>query len=243
MVNGKASSKARLAMFFDAITVVVLVGVGALAISRRVEVNPVRKLDQRIAPEILLRWYDAGVWEGPQDAAVRIINYTDYTCHFCAEQDSALQRLKWTYPSHVAIITRIIPNPRSDVATRLALIARCSNTAHQFQSVHPLLYSIADRNSTLEETLRFLRLRLGDASVDDLVTCLDSGTSVAFIRNDIADAVQLGLDVTPVLVVNGIVRPGVSDFPTLQAIAMAEMRRVERDYLSESQNTSPNKER
>ncbi len=43
------------------------------------------------------------------------------------------------------------------------------------------------------------------------------------------------MQITPVLVINGLVHPGVAEMEVLDDIVLAEMRRAKRDFLQKSQ--------
>lgn len=189
----------------------------------------------RVTTATLVNWTNTGIWTGPHAATVRIVNFTDYSCHFCARQDSILDAIRFRYPDHVAVITKLIPNPQSEIASRLAIMGYCASLSGHFGRLHPLLYRLADRNATEDETMRSLRQLAGAEIHDSLGQCMSQDSARVRVRADVADGKLLNMQITPVLVINGLVHPGVAEMEVLDDIVLAEMRRAERDFLQKSQ--------
>lgn len=194
-----------------------------------------RSEQPRVTAATLVNWSNSGIWDGPRAATVRIVNFTDYTCHFCARQDSILDAIRSRYPDHVAVITKHIPNPQSEIASRLAIIGRCASHAGFFEQVHPLLFRLADRNASESETMQRLQEGTSGSVSEAIRHCMSTDSAVAQVRADVADGKLLNFQITPVLVINGLVHPGVAEEKTLDEIVISEMRRAERDFLQKSQ--------
>jgi protein-disulfide isomerase len=97
---------------------------------------------------------------GSDDAPVTIVEYSDYQCPYCRQQEAALHQVLTKYDGQVRLIYRDFPmHPHSMDA---AMAARCADEQGQFWPYHDALQHGDANLSTkgLETTARDLGLDL-----------------------------------------------------------------------------------
>jgi protein-disulfide isomerase len=136
--------------------------------------------------------------EGPADAPVTIIVWSDYACGYCNRVQDTLDRLARVFPGQIRWIHRTLP--LDDETTLSAEAALAANAQGKFAPMHARLFGVrgrVDRPAVeligREIGLDMIRFR-GD---------LDAGTFRPVVEHDVSDAVQLGVSGTPTFFVNG----------------------------------------
>jgi protein-disulfide isomerase len=81
---------------------------------------------------------------GNPNAPVKIVEFSDFECPFCAEAHSTLQEIRKRYGGQVAVVYRHFPLPRHPNAFRAALATECAAEQNAFESYHNLLFQQRD---------------------------------------------------------------------------------------------------
>lgn len=140
----------------------------------------------------------SGPTEGPIDAPVTVVDWSDYACGYCNRAQEALDRLDRLYPGQIRWIHRILPlDDDNTVAAEGALAAAAQG---RFRPMHARLYAVrghVDR-ADVELIAQGLGLDMIRFRAD-----LDSGVWRKAIASDVSDAEQLGIAGTPTFFVNG----------------------------------------
>jgi protein-disulfide isomerase len=142
-----------------------------------------------------------GPQRGPNDAAVTIIEFSDFQCPFCGRLAPVLRDLLKEYPTQVRLLFRNMPltavHPNAQKAAEAGV---CADSQGKFWSMHDLLY--AEQNSLSTDALKekAKRLDLDSAAFND---CLDSGRGSAAVNSDLGAGEQLGISSTPAAFLNG----------------------------------------
>jgi protein-disulfide isomerase/uncharacterized membrane protein len=147
--------------------------------------------------------------KGAADAAVTIVEFSDFECPACRHAFADLRDLTRTHPE-VRVVFRNYPldsscNPSVSRAVHpnaclAAAAAECANRAGRFWEYHDVLFENQqqlDRQSLLRHA-RELGLPL-----DAFRTCLDDPATMARVRHDIQAGDRVGVESTPTLFING----------------------------------------
>ncbi|MBC6937682.1 MAG: DsbA family protein [Chloroflexi bacterium] len=157
---------------------------------------------------------------GPEDAAVVIISFSDFTCPHCANfAINTLPLLLERYGDRVRFVFRDAPilGPNSGWA---ALAAQCANDQGQFWAYHDLLF--ANQNMLSRDLLTAFAVQL-EMNVQAFDTCVDEQTHLDEIRNDFAAAQSAGLTGTPTFFINGRRVVGAQPFEIFAAVIEEEL--------------------
>nr|HEX4318537.1 thioredoxin domain-containing protein [Kofleriaceae bacterium] len=141
--------------------------------------------------------------EGPADAPVTIVVWSDYACGHCNRVQPTLDQLARLYPGKLRFVHRALPLDADNTIAAEAALAAAAQGA--FRPMHDRLYALrgnVDRPA-VELIARQLDLDLARFRAD-----LDTRAGAAAIAADVADARALGVSGTPTFFVDGRVVHG-----------------------------------
>lgn len=143
---------------------------------------------------------------GKADAAVTLVEFSDFQCPFCARFVPTLKQIEANYGDRVKIVYRQYPiaslHPNAFKAAEASL---CANEQGKFWQIHDLMFQEQAQLSVRELKVMANRLGMDQSKFD---ACLDSGRYAEQIQNDLAEGGRAGMTGTPALFVNGIEIPG-----------------------------------
>ena len=171
---------------------------------------------------------------GPEDAAVTIIEFSEFLCPYC--QRFALQTLpqiKQAYEGKVRYVYRdfIV---HGEPATKISEATECADDQEKFWEYHDHLwenYSTLGQQAqtgmdALTTTLKGYASDLGldTATFND---CLDTGKRTAEVQKDSQDARAYGVTGTPAFFINGRLVSGAQPFSVFQQVIDAALEEAE----------------
>ena len=165
-----------------------------------------------------------GPERGAADAAVTIVEFSDFECPFCGRFTPVLRRILTAYPAQVRLIFRNYPlRTVHQNAEKAAEAGVCADRQGKFWEMHDVLF--AEQNSLSIGALKEKAKRIGmDAATFD--HCLDSGAGVAAVQADGDAGVKLGLSSTPSSFVNGRFVNAALSYDEMSALIDDELRRA-----------------
>jgi protein-disulfide isomerase len=167
--------------------------------------------------------------QGPADAPVQIVEFSEFECAQCADMYSTLRRIREDYPEEVALVFRQLPlnsvHPRSQKAAEASL---CALEQGRFWEYHDVLFE--DPGDLAIHTLKDRAVRIGlDAASFD--TCLDTGAKAAAVATDLRAAIDAGAYSTPTLYINGHMLTGNWGYRDVSRIIDSELFRILGDNI------------
>ena len=179
------------------------------------------------APELEGRAVDAELLRaahapsvGPADAAVVIVEFSDFECPFCARFAAMVDVLKSEFPTELRVEFRHFPltmHPNARIAARATV---CAQELGRFWELHDAVFQ-NQRNLTRESVLR-LAGRL-DLNEDELADCMDSDFAESRVQQDRAAGEALGIRGTPTLFINGRRYAGRLELNDLRTIIRSQL--------------------
>jgi protein-disulfide isomerase len=176
-------------------------GSGQVGVADAAAGAPTAGSPQAELPRIEVTTEGRPAW-GPEDAAVTIVEFTDYQCPFCAQHASiTYPALKEGYEGTVRYVVRNFPmSSLHPWAQKAAEAAECAHDQGAFWEYHDRLF--AHQTELDVESLKRHAAELGlDGGVFE--ECLDSGGKAGIVRKDLQDGVGYGVRGTPTFFVNG----------------------------------------
>jgi len=171
---------------------------------------------------------------GPEDAAVTIIEFSEFLCPYC--QRFALQTLpqiKQAYEGKVRYVYRdfIV---HGEPATKISEATECADDQEKFWEYHDHLwenYSTLGQQAgagmdALTSTLKGYASDLG-LDTDTFDDCLDSGKHTSEVQKDSQDARAYGVTGTPAFFINGRLVSGAQPFSVFQQVIDAALEEAE----------------
>jgi protein-disulfide isomerase len=141
-----------------------------------------------------------GPSRGPANAAVTIVEFSDFECPFCKRAAATIDQIMERHKDHVRLVFRHYPLPSHQNARRAAEAATCANRDGKFWAYHDLLFR--NQNALGDDDLKkYAR----EAGLDEaaFAACLSSGTASAVVDKDTADGEAVGVNGTPAFFING----------------------------------------
>jgi protein-disulfide isomerase len=160
--------------------------------------------------------------QGPKDAPVTIIEFSDFQCPFCSRVVGTLKEVVRRYPRQVRLAYRDFPiaglHPK---AQKAAEAARCAGEQGKFWEYHDRLFE-SQAQATIADFKRFAeQLKLDGNS---FAACLDSGKHAATVQSDVQEGTDLGITGTPTFFINGRLVVGALPLEAFQRIIDRELR-------------------
>ena len=143
---------------------------------------------------------------GPPNAAVTVVEFSDYMCPACRQGHETVQQMKLLFGNKVRWVFKDFPLKMHKDSEKAALAARCAEDQGKFQDYQNKLYTSPAEELSNETAAQYAR-DLGLDS-DRLLQCVEAGTYKSKIEKDILDAKSAGVDRTPVFIINGKVFVG-----------------------------------
>ena len=161
--------------------------------------------------------------QGPKDAPVTIIEFSDFQCPYCSRVVGTLKEVARLYPKQARLAYRDFPiaglHPK---AAKAAEAARCAGEQGKFWEYHDRLFE-SQAQATIADFKRFAeQLKLDSKS---FAACLDSGKHAAAVQADVQEGTRLGITGTPTFFINGRLVVGALPLEMFQKIIDRELRR------------------
>jgi protein-disulfide isomerase len=170
---------------------------------------------------------DDDPFQGPEQAPVTIIEFSDFQCPYCRRVQPTLKRLLREYQGRIKLVYRDFPLRNIHAqAQKAAEAAQCAAEQKQFWPYHDKLFA----TSRLQvQDLKKYAQELG-LDVQQFNSCLDSGKYTREVEHDLQAGVQAGVNATPSFFINGQLVSGAIGYDRFKDLVDAA--------LEEAQNAS-----
>jgi protein-disulfide isomerase len=137
---------------------------------------------------------------GDANAAVTIVEFTDFQCPSCAAMQPVLDEVLKAYGNKVRLVVRDFPLPMHANASKAAEAANAAHAQGKFFEYVALLFKRQDALDVPSLKKYATEIGLDRARFD---AALDSGKYAAEVKHDINDGQIYGVGSTPTIFVNG----------------------------------------
>ncbi len=158
--------------------------------------------------------------QGPKDAPVTIVEFSDFHCPFCTRLSPTLQQLMQTYDGKIRRVFRHFPLSFHAGADKTHEASECAGEQGKFWEFLQKAFETSrsyDRASHLE-----MAKQIG-LDLKAFESCLDSGKFQSLIQADIAKGSASGVSGTPTIFINGQKFSGAQSYDTLKAIVESKL--------------------
>lgn len=159
---------------------------------------------------------------GSGEAAVTIVEFSDFQCPYCSQARELLKELKTSYGDRVSIVYRDFPLAQHQDARPAAAAAHCALEQDKFWDYHDRLFE--NPQALGSEELRGYAKEL-EIDLDAFESCLASDRPEAAIAEDESEARRLGVQGTPAIFINGVKLIGLLPLPLMKSIIEHELQR------------------
>ena len=165
-----------------------------------------------------------GVSNGPEDAPVTLVEFSDYQCPFCARSQDTVQKVLKEYDGKIRHVFMDFPLDSIHPEARPAAeAARCAGEQDKFWEYHDVLYE--KQRELSEENYRKWAEELS-LDGEKFAKCLESDKFDAVIEENLQAGQQAGVSGTPGFFVNGIMINGAQPFDVFQETIDDELSRA-----------------
>ncbi|MGH7768100.1 MAG: DsbA family protein, partial [Candidatus Binatia bacterium] len=164
-----------------------------------------------------------GFARGAKDAAVTIVEFSDFQCPYCQAAAATMRQVMSQYAGKVKWVFRDFPIPNlHPLAPKAHEAARCAAEQEKFWEYHDLLFERSPRLSLAELKQYARELKLDGENFDK---CLDGGKHQAAIAGDVEEGSRLGATGTPTFFINGRMLVGAQPIADFQKLIDRELEK------------------
>ncbi len=171
--------------------------------------------------------------QGPKDAKVTIVEFSDFQCPYCSRVLPLLKQVKDAYPKDVRVVFKQFPlpmHPHAHLAAEASLAAREQG---KFWEMHDRLF--ANQQFLDEASIERYAKELG-LNVERFRDALRQGKFKALVDKEMQEGVAAGVNGTPTLFING---KRVDPMPFDQLKIYIERALKEADDLMKTKKLNP----
>jgi protein-disulfide isomerase len=168
------------------------------------------------------RYTTAGQVMGSSTAKLRVVEFADFQCPYCARLRSRLEDLRRDSDGRVAVVFRHFPLENHPHAFEAAVAAECAARGGRFEEFHDVLFEHQDSIGK-KSWARFA----AEAGVSDTAAfnrCRQSPEAQQRVRQDAHAAQELRLTGTPTLLIGGRMVAGLPKDGELEQLVRDALR-------------------
>jgi len=165
---------------------------------------------------------------GQEEAAITIIDFSDYQCPFCAKfYSEILPQLKTDYiqTGKVKYVFRDFPLNVHPKAQYAHYAAECAKEQNKYWEMHDMLFEKQAEWSEAENLVETFTLYAGEIKLNttNFNSCMTSEKYREEIAKDKEDGISYGVKGTPTIIINGKLIRGVSNYEQLKQLLEKEL--------------------
>ncbi len=159
---------------------------------------------------------------GPQNAAVTIIEFSDYQCIYCERAEATIKQIISNYGNDVKFVYRDFPLSFHQFAQKAAEASECADEQGKFWQYHDKLFDNQQALNTSD--LKQYAKEIGMDSVK-FNECLDNSRMASEVQKDIEDGQSYGVSGTPTFFINGIELVGAQPYSAFEQLINQELNK------------------
>ncbi len=143
--------------------------------------------------------------QGSADAAVTVVEFSDYLCPACRQAHEITKEIKDQYAGKIRWVFKDFPLPAHEGADFLAVAARCAGEQGKFWEYQDKLFTAEEPPNT--EQLKAFAEKL-NLNLDEFAKCLEKEPHRSQVESDVEEAKEAGISATPTFLINGRMKTG-----------------------------------
>ena len=164
-----------------------------------------------------------GASRGPADAAVVIVEFSDYQCPYCRRVEPTLNEILARYPDDVRWEYRHFPLPSHSRAKPAAEAAVCAEAQGKFWQYHEKLFS---QPGSLDAASLRKYAEEADLNLSQFEACQQAPDTRARVLADLRAGERAGARGTPSFFINGIFLNGARPVEAFEKLIQAELAKA-----------------
>jgi protein-disulfide isomerase len=174
--------------------------------------RPTQAAKSRVLPDAAAS--DGGELQlGPKNATLKIVEFADFECPYCAVAAGELHEIRTKYPNVLSVTFRHFPLHENSRAAALA--SECAAAQGAFE---PYYYALYENYASLGKgKWRQLAKQAGVPNLNDFDQCVKTERFASRIDSDTAAAARAGVGATPTWVVGDSVFGGTPSLAQIES--------------------------
>ena len=161
---------------------------------------------------------------GPEKAPIRIAEFSDFQCGYCAQVGATLTQIREVYKDEVQIVWKNLPiTSIHKNAMDAALASQAAHNQGKFWEFHDKLFANQDKLDV--DSLKQYAAELG-LNTSQFETDFQSSDVKKRVATDMGEAKFLGITGTPTFFINGRMLVGSQPFSNFAELINAELQRL-----------------
>lgn len=160
-------------------------------------------------------------FKGPEDAAVTIVEWSDFQCPFCSRAVDLIEQILKAYPEDVRVVFKNYPLPFHKQAMPAAKAAIAAGRQGKFWEMHDKIF--ADYRSISDDKLAEWAGEIG-IDVEKFKTDMASAEVAKQVTDEMKQAGSVGVRGTPTFFINGK-KPAGRSFDLYKSIIDEEIKK------------------
>lgn len=157
---------------------------------------------------------------GNADAAVTIVQFAEYACHYCGVVEPTLAELMERYEGKIKIVFKDYPLRETGPSISAAVAAHCAGEQGQYWEMNHRM--LTNQQSLSDGSYRLWAGELG-LDGDAFGACLTSGRFEPVVQASAEMGRELGVNSTPTFFVNGLLLSGALPVEQFSALIDKEL--------------------
>jgi predicted DsbA family dithiol-disulfide isomerase len=176
---------------------------------------------EKIITEPIIRPTDPVL--GSEQAKISIVQFSDFACSFCKQQETVVQKLMKEYGNNIKFIWKDYPdNNSSSVSYQTTIAARCAQEQGKFWEYHNELFK---NSAKLNQNLFGSIVQSLALDEDKFLECFNSSETKKLVDEDIKEGDALKITGVPFMYVNEQEAMGEVTYEDLVAMIKIEMNK------------------
>lgn len=161
---------------------------------------------------------------GPTDAAVTIVEFSDYQCPFCGRARATVNQILQEYEGKVRYVFRDFPLSFHKESQKAHEAAHCANEQGKYWEYNDKLF-LSQRELQVDDLKQYAKdLGLDAKKFDE---CVDSNKYAQTVQQSIAYGQTVGVSGTPAFFINGRMISGARPFEDFKAVIDDELAQAD----------------
>ncbi len=157
---------------------------------------------------------------GASNAAVEVIEFSDFQCPFCQRANPVVEQVLKTYGNKIKFVYRHYPLPNHPNARPAAEAAACAEAQGKFWEYHDQLFANASKLADADLKAHAAAVGLDATKFN---ACFDNRQQKPGVDADIAAADKAGVTGTPAFFINGRAIEGAQPFEAFKRVIDEEL--------------------
>lgn len=158
---------------------------------------------------------------GPEDAALTLVEFSDFQCPYCLLAVGKLNAVLEAYPGKIKLIFKQFP---LDMHSQAALAAAAAIAAHRQGKFWPMHDALFAHRRELSRPVILTLARIAGLDIERFQADLDSAETRNTVARDIEDGDRAGVEGTPSIFINGRKYNGSLDLPAIRPVIDEQLK-------------------